>query len=185
MDCSLASSTTTTTTYFFKYSLVSFSVLLLFLCCCSCFITSVSLASMIFGSSTLLYIYFTNKKCSKKAIPIEKLQLEEEIIQDQEDVGQVDQMMEERDCLENSISDNDEPCMDSHDDNDDDNESLIEIALSEGHDMSSTTEESDSLEFLLRQHGLMELLSDVGEENFIEIDISMGSIKCPRVEVEA
>ncbi|KAK1291326.1 hypothetical protein QJS10_CPB17g02092 [Acorus calamus] len=147
-------------------------------------VTHVSLASMIFGSSTLLYIYFTNKKCSKKAIPIEKLQLEEEII---EDVGQVDQMMEERDCSENSISDNDEPCMDSHDndDDDDDNESLIEIALFEGHDMSSSTEESDSLEFRLRQHGLMELLSDVGEENFIEIDISMGSIKCPRVEVEA
>lgn len=87
-------------------------------------------------------------------------------------------------CSEGSISDDD---------------NLIEIAIPHGH--YAVSEESDSqlkpelrggflLDFLpetvCRQHGLMELLSEINEEdNLIEIDIARGSIKCSRVGIKA
>ncbi|CAD5193492.1 unnamed protein product [Musa acuminata subsp. malaccensis] len=41
-------------------------------------------------------------------------------------------------------------------------------------------------ETAFRQHGIMELLSEIYEEdNLIEIDIARGSIKCSRLEIEA
>ncbi|URD85061.1 hypothetical protein MUK42_16377 [Musa troglodytarum] len=79
-----------------------------------------------------------------------------------------------------------------------DDEGLIEIALSDGHCVAPR--ESDRLfipsqpemkrgllpETVFRQHGIMELLSDIYEEdNLIEIDIARGSIKCSRLEIEA
>jgi hypothetical protein len=46
-----------------------------------------------------------------------------------------------------------------------------------------------SPESFFQPHCLMELLSDINEmneeDNLIEIDISMGSIKCSRFEIEA
>ncbi|KAK9285629.1 hypothetical protein L1049_024826 [Liquidambar formosana] len=83
-----------------------------------------------------------------------------------------------------------------------DEESLIEITLPSGHYVGSKDEEEPksnlnlqqklpdfSTESMFRQHSLMELLADINdmneEENLIEIDISMGSIKCSRFEIEA
>ncbi|PON87961.1 hypothetical protein TorRG33x02_161630 [Trema orientale] len=47
----------------------------------------------------------------------------------------------------------------------------------------------DSFSNLFKQHSLMELLAEINEmneeENLIEIDISMGSIKCSRFEIQA
>lgn len=87
-------------------------------------------------------------------------------------------------CSEGSISDDD---------------NLIEIEIPHGNYV--VTEESNSqlkpelrggflLDFLpetvCRQHGLMELLSEINEEdNLIEIDIARGSIKCSRVGIKA
>ncbi|KAF8409736.1 hypothetical protein HHK36_005815 [Tetracentron sinense] len=79
------------------------------------------------------------------------------------------------------------------DDSISDDDSLIEIALPSGHYVGPKEESklksqpnfSDFLpDSIFRQQGLMELLAEVNEmneeENLIEIDISMGSIKCSR-----
>lgn len=68
-----------------------------------------------------------------------------------------------------------------------DEESLIEIALPSGQFVSSPEFKLPSLsaEAMFKQHGLMELLAEFNEENLIEIDISMGSIMCPRFEIKA
>ncbi|EHA8586867.1 hypothetical protein COCNU_scaffold001085G000050 [Cocos nucifera] len=87
-------------------------------------------------------------------------------------------------CSEGSISDDD---------------NLIEIEIPHGNYI--VTEESKSQlkpevrggflldllpETVCRQHGLMELLSEINEEdNLIEIDIARGSIKCSRVGIKA
>lgn len=68
-----------------------------------------------------------------------------------------------------------------------DEESLIEIALPSGLYVSpkfklpNFTAEA----ILFKQHGLMELLAEINEENLIEIDLSMGIIKCSRFEIKA
>ncbi|KAF2292447.1 hypothetical protein GH714_022893 [Hevea brasiliensis] len=86
------------------------------------------------------------------------------------------------DCSDGSISDE---------------ESLIEIALPSGHyighkegfNLQKKLPDFTTAGSLFKQHGLMELLAEINEmneeENLIEIDISMGSIKCPRFEIEA
>jgi hypothetical protein len=96
-----------------------------------------------------------------------------------------DKMFQSRDCSDGSISDED---------------SLIEISLPGGHYICD--HEEDEVIYNLqnklpdfapgsffKQHGLMELLAELNEmneeENLIEIDISVGSIKCPRFEIEA
>jgi hypothetical protein len=82
-----------------------------------------------------------------------------------------------------------------------DEESLIEIALPSGQYVGHKEElpkvnnkkqqklPDFSAESIFQQHCLMELLSEINEmneeENLIEIDISMGSIKCSRFEIEA
>lgn len=87
-----------------------------------------------------------------------------------------------------------------------DEDSLIEIALPSGHYVghnyykeehaSLTTSLHQKVQDLLPaadtifgQRSLMELLAEMNEmneeENLIEIDISMGSIKCSRFEIEA
>uniref|UniRef100_A0A6N2MPP6 Uncharacterized protein n=1 Tax=Salix viminalis TaxID=40686 RepID=A0A6N2MPP6_SALVM len=97
-----------------------------------------------------------------------------------------DKMFLSRDCSDGSISDED---------------SLIEISLPSGHYICDH-EEEDEVNYNLqkklpdfapgsffKQHDLMEILAELNEmneeENLIEIDISMGSIKCPRFEIEA
>ncbi|KAF9669640.1 hypothetical protein SADUNF_Sadunf14G0128300 [Salix dunnii] len=96
-----------------------------------------------------------------------------------------DKMFLSRECSDGSISDED---------------SLIEISLPGGHYICD--HEEDEINYNLqkklpdfapgsffKQHGIMELLAELNEmneeENLIEIDISMGSIKCPRFEIEA
>ncbi|KAJ9176773.1 hypothetical protein P3X46_012052 [Hevea brasiliensis] len=96
-----------------------------------------------------------------------------------------DKMFRSPDCSDGSISDE---------------ESLIEIALPSGHYIGHKEEESKfnlqkkfpdftTTGSFYKQHGLMELLAELNEmneeENLIEIDISMGSIKCPRFDIEA
>ncbi|XP_023513390.1 uncharacterized protein LOC111777891 [Cucurbita pepo subsp. pepo] len=78
-----------------------------------------------------------------------------------------------------------------------DEESLIEIALPTRHYVSHKSDDDDddkddmSFEFqkLKRKKNLVELLAEINdineEENLIEIDISMGSIKYSRFEIEA
>ncbi|CAK9167203.1 unnamed protein product [Ilex paraguariensis] len=88
------------------------------------------------------------------------------------------------DCSDGSISDE---------------ESLIEIALPSGQSIGSKEASPKfnllqklpdfSLESIFKQDSLVELLAEINEvneeENLIEIDISMGSIKCSRFEIEA
>ncbi|XP_024026338.1 uncharacterized protein LOC21397406 [Morus notabilis] len=90
-----------------------------------------------------------------------------------------------------------------------DEESLIEIALPSGHYVGHDHDgylNKEKLVFnvnqkmpadlnnlfpecIFKQRSLMELLAEINdmneEENLIEIDISMGSIKCSRFEIEA
>ncbi|XXG46522.1 hypothetical protein AAC387_Pa02g1343 [Persea americana] len=72
-----------------------------------------------------------------------------------------------------------------------DDESLIEIELrpQEPKGIFRMSEAEFSPESVFRQHGLMELFSEINEineeDNLIEIDISVGSIKCSRLEIEA
>ena len=82
-----------------------------------------------------------------------------------------------------------------------DEESLIEIALPSGQYVGHTEEKPKvinkqqkvaadfSPESFFQPHCLMELFADINEmneeDNLIEIDISMGSIKCSRFEIEA
>ncbi|XP_062079806.1 uncharacterized protein LOC133784502 [Humulus lupulus] len=88
----------------------------------------------------------------------------------------------------------------SFSDEEEDYDNLIEISLP-GRDSSGLLEEDEEeheskqklqpnfSEAIFNQQGLMELLADINEmneeENLIEIDISMGSIKCPRIEIKA
>lgn len=89
-----------------------------------------------------------------------------------------------------------------------DEDSLIEIALPSGHYVGHKYYKEEDNGFnlrsaslhqkvpdllpagtIFRQRSLMELLAEINEmneeENLIEIDISMGSIKCSRFEIEA
>ncbi|XVE78307.1 hypothetical protein DITRI_Ditri13aG0134000 [Diplodiscus trichospermus] len=71
-----------------------------------------------------------------------------------------------------------------------DEDSLIEISLPGGHYVSHNMQQKLPPDFMTEsifQHrNLIELLADMyEEENLIEIDISMGSIKCSRFEIEA
>ncbi|KAH7546924.1 hypothetical protein FEM48_Zijuj01G0252400 [Ziziphus jujuba var. spinosa] len=86
----------------------------------------------------------------------------------------------------------------SEEDDDDDDDSLIEISLPGSE--SSGIKENANLnlqsklpellpESIFKEHGFRELIEEMNEmneeENLIEIDISMGSIKCSMYEIEA
>ncbi|KAK9663971.1 hypothetical protein RND81_14G010200 [Saponaria officinalis] len=71
-------------------------------------------------------------------------------------------------------------------------EDLIEIELPTGHYVDSEKwygiqqKWSDcSLESHFRQQNWIEMLNEMNEENFIEIDLCMGSIKCSRFAIQA
>ncbi|KAF5746172.1 hypothetical protein HS088_TW06G00339 [Tripterygium wilfordii] len=75
-----------------------------------------------------------------------------------------------------------------------DEDSLIEIALPSGQYVGENNEVAKldpdfTAESMLKQQCLVELLAEFNdmneEDNLIEIDISMGSIKCSRFEIEA
>ncbi|KAF9666529.1 hypothetical protein SADUNF_Sadunf16G0238500 [Salix dunnii] len=85
---------------------------------------------------------------------------------------------------ESSISENDV---------DEDGDGLIEISLPQNNSVDSDEESkkksvSNSPESILRQQGLMELFAEITEvneeENLIEIDLSMGSIKSSKFKIE-
>ncbi|KAJ6754072.1 hypothetical protein OIU79_026829 [Salix purpurea] len=82
----------------------------------------------------------------------------------------------------------------SEDDVDEDGDGLIEISLPQNSSVDFDEESkkksaSNFPESILRQQGLMELFAEITEaneeENLIEIDLSMGSIKCSKFEIEA
>lgn len=100
----------------------------------------------------------------------------------------------------NNLDQNGETSSDSV--SEDDEDSLIEIAIPGSDSTSSLSDEepkqkvmqSNNLpdflpESFIKQQDLLELFTDINEvneeENLIEIDISMGSIKCSRLEIEA
>lgn len=86
-----------------------------------------------------------------------------------------------------------------------DEDSLIEIALPSGQYVGHDKEEETALinyvhkkrtdhflfeDCIFKKHNMLEFLSDINEmnneeENLIEIDLSIGSIKYPRFEIEA
>lgn len=70
-----------------------------------------------------------------------------------------------------------------------DEESLIEIALPSGQYVCTPEKEEPKFNLQKKFPDLMELLADMNEmneeDNLIEIDISMGSIKCSRFGIEA
>uniref|UniRef100_A0A0E0MMN7 Uncharacterized protein n=1 Tax=Oryza punctata TaxID=4537 RepID=A0A0E0MMN7_ORYPU len=79
---------------------------------------------------------------------------------------------------------------------DDDDESLIEISLVDGHYVGQEKKkcawkEPDLLteflpDLLLDKRDFMDILSEIGEEdNLIEIDIARGSIKCSSFGIKA
>ncbi|KAG6689967.1 hypothetical protein I3842_11G199900 [Carya illinoinensis] len=82
---------------------------------------------------------------------------------------------------------------------DEDDDSLIEISLpvSKSGGLEGEPKQLKPQSYLpgllpdsiFKQQGLMELLAEINEmneeENLIEIDLSMGSIKCSRLEIEA
>lgn len=78
---------------------------------------------------------------------------------------------------------------DSSDGSISDEESLIEIALPSGQYVCAPEKEEPKFNLQKKFPDLMELLADMNEmneeDNLIEIDISMGSIKCSRFEIEA
>ncbi|PSS06465.1 Eukaryotic translation initiation factor 3 subunit C like [Actinidia chinensis var. chinensis] len=82
------------------------------------------------------------------------------------------------------------PSPDDSDGSISDEESLIEIALPSGHYVGPEKEEAKlSSQKEQKFQSPMEFLADINEvneeDNLIEIDISMGSIKCSRFEIEA
>ncbi|KAK9691245.1 hypothetical protein RND81_09G184800 [Saponaria officinalis] len=67
-----------------------------------------------------------------------------------------------------------------------DEDSLIELALPTGHYLEpKRCSDYWSLESHFKQQNLGEMLSEMNEENLIEIDICMGSIKCSRFGIQA
>ncbi|XP_057526928.1 uncharacterized protein LOC130806045 [Amaranthus tricolor] len=79
-----------------------------------------------------------------------------------------------------------------------DEEGLIEIALPTGHYVDSQRAQEQqswygfqqkwtdcSLESHFRHQNWMEMLNEMNDDNFIEIDLCMGSIKCSRFEIQA
>lgn len=79
-----------------------------------------------------------------------------------------------------------------------DEEELIEIALPTGHYVDSKRAQEQqswygfqqkwtdcSLESHFRHQNWMEMLNEMNDDNFIEIDLCMGSIKCSRFEIQA
>ncbi|OAY33002.1 uncharacterized protein LOC110628961 [Manihot esculenta] len=151
----------------------------------------------------------------KERMPEDESIKEEKEDQEDADIGQIDEHIarSESDCClyRSSTSDQDSeadwPFQDKtfqipdvlSDGSISDEESLIEIALPGGHYICNKEEPKFNLQKKLpdfttagsffKQHTLMELLAELNEmneeENLIEIDISMGSIKCPRFEIEA
>jgi hypothetical protein len=165
--------------------------------------------SMVVIFSTFLYIIIASKQ--KKVNVVDKLVEEKFLNSDDEKSNEAHEAQEEEVNIDGSESESQDHLSTSegsevdhsHDYSDgsiSDEESLIEIALPSGNYVDMQKDESDYYSLqqkkkklfgdaLFSQQSLMELLSELNEvneeENFIEIDISMGSIKYSRFEIEA
>jgi len=159
---------------------------------------------MVIVFSTFLYIIIVSKQ---KKVNVDKLVEEKFLNSDDEKSNEANEAQEEVDIDDESqdpLSTSEGSEIDhSHDYSDgsiSDEDSLIEIALPSGNYVNMQKDESDYYSLqqkkkelfgdaLFSQQSLMELLSELNEvneeENFIEIDISMGSIKYSRFEIEA
>ena len=142
---------------------------------------SLFFSSMAILLSTLLYIWkyklvptaenFATTPMLMNESMIEAMERKEE--QQASDIGVVDNYDSDSD-LDGSISDE---------------ENLIEIALPSGHFVDQQKQECKYNKCSLQQQkNLMELLAEYNEmyeeENLIEIDLSIGTIKCSRFENE-
>ncbi|KAJ9153929.1 hypothetical protein P3X46_027316 [Hevea brasiliensis] len=85
-------------------------------------------------------------------------------------------------------------CSFSSDNDEDEDDNLIEISFPDNNSVELNEEPEEKLqteyspESIFRQEGLMELLADINEvneeDNLIEIDLSMGSIKGRSLDIE-
>lgn len=113
--------------------------------------------------------------------------------QAQEEEEEEEVMMSSSPDSQGSMSEESEWLSFSDDGSISDEESLIEIALPSGHVDDHKTKMAADLfprQCMFKQRSLMELLAEINEiiieeDNLIEIDISIGSIKCSRFEIEA
>lgn len=91
------------------------------------------------------------------------------------------------------ISGNEEQNPEISDDSDseDEEDGLIEIAIPSSNDSIEDGKENSILwpDSIFKHQEVVEVLAEMNEvneeENLIEIDLSMGSIKCPRFQIEA
>ncbi|KAL5540251.1 hypothetical protein UlMin_044491 [Ulmus minor] len=139
-----------------------------------------------------------------ETIPEKKEAREQEEEEEEEESEILDPYPSTTEDSEEVVDSSRSPVVFSDDGSISDEESLIEIALPSGHYVGHNKEvEADEKEdeqadvfkkipdlCLFRQRSLMELLAaEINEmneeENLIEIDISMGSIKCSRFEIKA
>jgi len=160
--------------------------------------------SMVIVFSTFLYVIIVSKQ---RKVNVDILVEENFLNSDDEKSNEANEAEEEVDIDDESqdpLSTSEGSEVDhSHDYSDgsiSDEESLIEIALPSGNYVNMQKDESDYYSLqqkkkelfgdaIFSQQSLMELLSEfnevIEEENLIEIDISMGSIKYSRFEIEA
>ncbi|BBG99890.1 hypothetical protein Prudu_009731, partial [Prunus dulcis] len=163
---------------------------------------SIFLTSMVLILSTVFFTF-----CKQKPVLVEKLVEEKVLIRcDQsfspclEDASRTQHDEEETAALQKkeaqeedwSFGDNAVQSPDCSDGSISDEDSLIEIALPGGYYVGHKEQESIfnlqqkrpglSHQSIFQQHTLLELLAEINEmneeENLIEIDLSMGSIKC-------
>ncbi|KAL5548622.1 hypothetical protein UlMin_003853 [Ulmus minor] len=183
---------------------------LCFVCFLSFGFSPFLVSSLIVTLSTIFLLTFTKKKKvldenptgnfpSSQTVLLDenKLQPKLETAQEelQEKLSESDEDEQLIEMCSNNVGLSPEISDDSSFSDDDDDDSLIEIILPGNLSCSVEEEKKQKLqpslpdflpESIFRENGLKELLADITEEdNLIEIDISMGSIKCPRFEIEA
>ncbi|KAL5226020.1 hypothetical protein ABZP36_012659 [Zizania latifolia] len=166
--------------------------------------SSSSLALLVLVISTCMSLLFSNlrqliRASSHKAKPLPSM--EEAAIQEENIVPQDEVAEDVPEDLTGSLSESSdspvsEECTEEGSVSDDDDESLIEISLVDGHYVGQQKQrawkEQDLLaEFLPdllldKRDFIMDILSEISEEdNLIEIDIARGSIKCSNFGIKA
>ncbi|KAL6842119.1 hypothetical protein ACP4OV_028098 [Aristida adscensionis] len=171
----------------------------------SSFSASSSLALLVLVISTCLSLLFSNLRQLLKANS-HKVQappsMEESVHQEKSIVPQDEVPDDVPEDLTGSLSDSSDcTAIDEEesmsDDVDDDDESLIEISLVDGHfvgvgqgDQCASKEQDLLAEFLpelvLDKRDFIDILSEISEEDsLIEIDIARGSIKCSNFGIKA
>ncbi|KAK8458422.1 hypothetical protein SEVIR_3G375800v4 [Setaria viridis] len=168
----------------------------------SSFSASSSLALLVLVISTCISLLFSNLRHLLKATTTHKGKappsMEEAVHQEKSIVPQDEVPEDAPEDLMGSLSDssesmtNDEECSEEgsiSDDIDDDDESLIEISLVDGHYVGAGQAEQCAYkkellaesfpDLVLDKRDFIDILSEISEEDsLIEIDITRGSIKC-------